>query len=206
MRVTKSCARFPCFTGVPDARFPCFTGVPDARFPCFTGVPDARFPCFTGVPDARFPCFTGVPDARFPCFTGVPDARFPCFTGVPDARFPCFTGVPDARFPCFTGVPDTRFACFACFAGFCPLSRYGVSMVMEEKLIERRIQLNRGSFILTIPRTIVERAGIHKGQSVRFQVRDGEIVISPLSIGLDPAKVRPIKTECLRVQEAAAGA
>ena len=53
---------------------------------------------------------------------------------------------------------------------------------MEEKTIERRMQLNRGSFILTIPRTIVERAGIHKGQSVRFRVRDGEIVISPLSV------------------------
>ena len=131
----------------------------------------ARFPCFTGVPDARFPCFTGVPDARFPCF--------PCFTGVPDARFP--------RFPCFTGVPDTRFACFACFAGFCPLSRYGVSMAMEEKIIERRIQLNRGSFILTIPRDIAKRAGIHQGQSVRFRVRDGNIVISPTGVLGDSA-------------------
>ncbi|MDE0267163.1 MAG: AbrB/MazE/SpoVT family DNA-binding domain-containing protein [Thaumarchaeota archaeon] len=55
-------------------------------------------------------------------------------------------------------------------------------MVMEEKIIERRMQLNRGSFILTIPRTIAEMAGIHKGQSVRFRVRDGEIVISPLSV------------------------
>ena len=55
-------------------------------------------------------------------------------------------------------------------------------MAMEEKIIERRIQLNRGSFILTIPRIIAEGAGIHKGQSVRFRVRDGEIVISPLSV------------------------
>ncbi len=53
---------------------------------------------------------------------------------------------------------------------------------MEEKIIERRMQLNRGSFILTIPRIIAERAGINKGQSVRFRVRDGEIVISPLSV------------------------
>ena len=55
-------------------------------------------------------------------------------------------------------------------------------MAMEEKIIERRIQLNRGSFILTIPRDIAKRARIRKGQSVRFQVRDGKIVISPLSV------------------------
>jgi len=55
-------------------------------------------------------------------------------------------------------------------------------MAMEEKIIERRIQLNRGSFILTIPRAIAEKARIRKGQSVRFRVRDGEIVISPLSV------------------------
>ena len=53
---------------------------------------------------------------------------------------------------------------------------------MEEEIIERRMQLNRGSFILTIPRGIAKRAGIRKGQSVRFRVRDGEIVISPTGV------------------------
>ena len=61
---------------------------------------------------------------------------------------------------------------------------------MEEEIIERTVQLNRGSFILTIPQAIARGAGIRKGQGVRFRVRDGEIVISPTGIlggsGSDP--------------------
>ncbi len=53
---------------------------------------------------------------------------------------------------------------------------------MEEEIIERTVQLNRGSFILTIPQAIAKEAGIRKGQGVRFRVRDGEIVISPTDI------------------------
>ena len=53
---------------------------------------------------------------------------------------------------------------------------------MEEEIIERTVQLNRGSFILTIPQAIAREAGIRKGQGVRFRVRDGEIVISPTGV------------------------
>ena len=53
---------------------------------------------------------------------------------------------------------------------------------MEEEVIERRIQLRRNSFILTIPQAIAKKAKIRKGQGVRFWVKDGEIVISPMGI------------------------
>ena len=55
-------------------------------------------------------------------------------------------------------------------------------MVVEEEIIERTVQMARGSFILTIPQAIAREAGIRKGQGVRFRVRDGEIVISPTGI------------------------
>ena len=53
---------------------------------------------------------------------------------------------------------------------------------MEEKIIERRIQQSHESLLLTIPRAIVAKAGIRRGQSVRLPVRDGKIVISPMGI------------------------
>ena len=54
---------------------------------------------------------------------------------------------------------------------------------MEEgKIIERTVQLNRGSFILTIPQAIAKKAKIRKGQGVRFRVENEEIVISPTGI------------------------
>ena len=55
-------------------------------------------------------------------------------------------------------------------------------MTMEEEIIERTVQMARGSFILTIPQAIAREAGIRKGQGVRFRVRDGEIVISPTGV------------------------
>ncbi len=53
---------------------------------------------------------------------------------------------------------------------------------MEEEIIERTVQLSRGSFILTIPQAIAKEAGIRKGQGVRFRVRGGEIVLSPTDV------------------------
>jgi len=55
-------------------------------------------------------------------------------------------------------------------------------MIMEEEIIERTVQLSRGSFILTIPRAIAKKAKIRKGQGVRFRVENGEIVISPTDV------------------------
>ncbi len=69
---------------------------------------------------------------------------------------------------------------------------------MEKDVIERRVHMRRSSFILTIPQDIVRKAGISNGQSVRFEIRDGKIVISPTDVvgsggaadpeGLDPYK------------------
>ena len=59
-----------------------------------------------------------------------------------------------------------------------------MSLVMDgEKTLERRIQLRGHSFVLTIPRAVVKKMKIRNGQSVRFLVRDGEIVIRPMSAG-----------------------
>ena len=70
-------------------------------------------------------------------------------------------------------------------------------MIMEEEIIERTVQLNRGSFILTIPQAIAKEAGIRKGQGVRFRVRDGEIVVSPTDVagGGDEDSAGPDKYE-----------
>ena len=51
------------------------------------------------------------------------------------------------------------------------------------KTLERRIQLRGHSFVLTIPRDVIEKMKIRNGQSVRFLVGDGEVVIKPLSVG-----------------------
>ena len=69
---------------------------------------------------------------------------------------------------------------------------------MEKDVMERRVHMRRSSFILTIPQSIVRKAGICNGQSVRFEVTDGKIVISPTDVvdsggaadldGLDPYK------------------
>ncbi|MDE0526333.1 MAG: AbrB/MazE/SpoVT family DNA-binding domain-containing protein [Thaumarchaeota archaeon] len=58
---------------------------------------------------------------------------------------------------------------------------------MEDEIIERTVQLHRGSFLLTIPQAITAKAGIRRGQGVRFRVRDGEIVISPTGVPGDGA-------------------
>ena len=50
-------------------------------------------------------------------------------------------------------------------------------------ILERRIQLRGHSFVLTIPRDVVKKMGIRNGQSVRFLVGDGEVVIRPMSAG-----------------------
>ena len=51
------------------------------------------------------------------------------------------------------------------------------------KTLERRIQLRGRSFVLTIPRDVIEKMKIRNGQSVRFLVGDGEVVIRPMSAG-----------------------
>ena len=69
---------------------------------------------------------------------------------------------------------------------------------MDKHVMERRVHMRRSSFILTIPQAIVEKAGLSSGQSVRFEVTDGKIIISPTDVvggdgaadpgGLDPYK------------------
>ena len=69
---------------------------------------------------------------------------------------------------------------------------------MEKDVVERRVHMRRSSFILTIPQAIVRKVGISSGQSVRFEVMGGKIVISPTDVvggggaadpdGLDPYK------------------
>ncbi len=50
---------------------------------------------------------------------------------------------------------------------------------MEEQVFERRLQQSHGSFLLTIPRAMVKRAKLHRGQGVRLTFRNGEIIITP---------------------------
>ena len=59
------------------------------------------------------------------------------------------------------------------------------------KTLERRIQLRGRSFVLTIPRDVIEKMKIRNGQSVRFLVGDGEVVIRPLSAGADGGATNP---------------
>ena len=68
---------------------------------------------------------------------------------------------------------------------------------MEEEVIERRVQMRRISFILTIPQVVAKKAGIRNGQSVRFEVGDGDIVISPTGVLGDsaPDSAGPDKVE-----------
>ena len=76
----------------------------------------------------------------------------------------------------FARLPKARFA------RFFSLNVSGVSLVMDgEKTLERRIQLRGRSFVLTIPRAVIEKMKIRNGQSVRFLVGDGEVVIRPMS-------------------------
>ena len=66
---------------------------------------------------------------------------------------------------------------------------------MEEDVIERRVQMRRISFILTILQVVAKKTGIRHGQSVRFEVRDGDIMISPTGVPGDsaPASIGPDK-------------
>ncbi|MCE2498472.1 MAG: AbrB/MazE/SpoVT family DNA-binding domain-containing protein, partial [Nitrosopumilaceae archaeon] len=59
------------------------------------------------------------------------------------------------------------------------------------KTLERRIQLRGHSFVLTIPRAVVKKMKIRNGQSVRFLVGDGEIVIRPMSAGVGDGAADP---------------
>ena len=152
-------------------------------------MPDACFTCLTGMPGTCFTRFTRMPDACFTCLTGMPSTYF--------AGFVRFTGGAGACFVYFAGfacAPDTCFTGLTCF---CPLNGYDASPVMEGEIIERTVQMNRGSFILTIPQAIAREAGIRKGQGVRFRVGDGEIVISPTCVlgGGAPDSVGPDKYE-----------
>ena len=54
--------------------------------------------------------------------------------------------------------------------------------VMDDDIIERRIQFRGGCFVLTIPRKIVLELGISKGQSARFTVDDGQFIVRPTRI------------------------
>lgn len=66
---------------------------------------------------------------------------------------------------------------------FWPLNAYDTSVIMEEKIIERRIQLRGSSFVLTIPQDIAKKMSIRAGQSIRFQiVKDGECMIRPTNV------------------------
>ncbi|MDE0266022.1 MAG: hypothetical protein OXI27_01490 [Thaumarchaeota archaeon] len=61
----------------------------------------------------------------------------------------------------------------------------------DGKTLERRIQLRGHSFVLTIPRTVIKKMRIRDGQSVRFLVRDGEIVIKPMSAEVGGGTANP---------------
>lgn len=61
----------------------------------------------------------------------------------------------------------------------------------DGKMLERRIQLRGHSFVLTIPRAVVKKMNIRSGQSVRFLVGDGEIVIRPLSVRVGDGTADP---------------
>jgi len=67
-----------------------------------------------------------------------------------------------------------------------------MSLVMDgDKTLERRIQLRGHSFVLTIPRAVVKKMKLRNGQSVRFLVEDGEIVIRPMSAGVGDGTADP---------------
>ena len=69
--------------------------------------------------------------------------------------------------------------------------------MMDDDIIERRIQFRGGCFVLTIPRKIARKMGIIKGQSARFAVGNGEFTVRLTSVGApkNPAKYEsPVRT------------
>ncbi|MDE0525078.1 MAG: hypothetical protein OXI27_00540 [Thaumarchaeota archaeon] len=56
---------------------------------------------------------------------------------------------------------------------------------MDEEILERRVQLRGGSFVLTIPRAVAVETGMRKGQGARFHVQDGRIVIRLTDVAED---------------------
>ena len=79
-----------------------------------------------------------------------------------------------------------RVACMpnSALCAFSALNGYEMSRIMDEsKIIERRVQVRGNSFVLTIPQDIVKKMKIRAGQSVRFLIKDGEIILRPTGIG-----------------------
>ena len=74
---------------------------------------------------------------------------------------------------------------------FHPLNGYDMLGVMEEKIIERRIQQSHRSLLLTIPPAIATKAGIRRGQGVRLTVRNGEIVVTPTDVAAGDGAPNP---------------
>ena len=52
----------------------------------------------------------------------------------------------------------------------------------EEEIMERRLQARGGSLTLTLPQKIVKSMGLVRGQSVRFSVADGGLMLRPTII------------------------
>ena len=52
----------------------------------------------------------------------------------------------------------------------------------EEEIMERRLQARGGSLTLSIPQKIVKSMGLVKGQSVRFSVVAGGLMLRPTSV------------------------
>ena len=78
------------------------------------------------------------------------------------------------------------------FVRFFSLNGSGMPPVVDDgKTLERRIQLRGHSFVLTIPRAVVKKMKIRNGQSVRFLIGDGEIVIRPMSAEASDGTVDP---------------
>lgn len=76
-----------------------------------------------------------------------------------------------------------------------------VPHIVEEWIIERRVQLRGSSFVLTIPKKIVREMKLSKGQSVRFMVGDGEFTVRPTSV----SAAKPNSADSSRYEEAIAG-
>ena len=56
---------------------------------------------------------------------------------------------------------------------------------MDEEILERRVQMRGGSFVLTIPRAVAVETGMRKGQGARFRVQDCRIVIRLTDVAED---------------------
>lgn len=58
--------------------------------------------------------------------------------------------------------------------------------IMEEKVYERRLQKQHGSFVLTIPKTIIEKhLKIKNGQSIKFYGYPDRVVLVPSNTDTD---------------------